>query len=122
MVGGGGGGGVGGGLGGAAGRGGATGGDGGDTGVAWIGGGGMTGGAAAPEITAGGVYMVAKLLHCMAATGSRRRSTLLSTSLAASEIKASLNSVDATAVMTSAGAPTTGLGGAGAPCAAAVVN
>src|SRR5213593_1379709 len=109
MVGGGGGGGVGGGLGGATGRGGDAGGDGGDTGVAWTGGGGMTGGATAPEITAGGVCMVARLLHCMAGTGSRRRSRLLRTSLAESEIKASLNSVDATARLTSAGAPTTEL-------------
>ncbi|MGH9199313.1 MAG: hypothetical protein ACRD1T_26735, partial [Acidimicrobiia bacterium] len=97
MVGGGGGGGVGGGLGGADGFGGDAGGDGGDTGEAWMGGGGMTGGATAPEITAGGVCMVATLLHCITATGSRRRSRFLRTSRAASEIKASLNSVDTTA-------------------------
>ena len=82
----------------------------------------MTGGATAPEITAGGVCMVARLLHCMAGTGSRRRSRLLRTSLAESEIKASLNSVDATARLTSAGAPTTELAVAGAACAAATVN
>jgi hypothetical protein len=80
----------------------------------------MTGGAA-PEITAGGVCMVAKLLHCMVATGSGRRSRLLRRSLAESEIKASLNSVDATAWLTSAGAPTTDLAVAGAACAAATV-
>ena len=65
--GGGGGGGVGGGLGGAAGRGGATGGDGGDTGVAWIGGGGMTGGAAAPERAEGAHRQIRRALRSEAA-------------------------------------------------------
>lgn len=79
-------------------------------------------GAAAPEITAGGVCMVAKLLHCIAARGSGRRSRPLRTSFADCEINDSLNSVAATTWLTSTGAPMTEPGVAGEACAAATVN
>ena len=93
-----------------------------DTGVTGAGGGGVTSGVTAPEITAGGVYIGGKLLHCIAATDSGRRLRLRRTSRVDSETKASLNSVDATVRLMSTGAPTRGLTGAGAACAVARVN